>query len=203
VLNAAIAKSKSWFTQHKLSCLKFCILWNWSGVSGFSEASPTTPARELTQGDQYQQVKWDSVMDALWVNWVPYTRHMNVDRLTRLCDLSPFSSGPCADTEFHAGGIFFCVIYCRRLIFQPSGNVDLNYDMLDNSRSMDSMEYDAKVLMSRSSSGNLTETSRGYLHIAFPDMSFTGLECEKLPGHLAFHGTYGSEVFVSEKKYIG
>lgn len=111
------------------------------------------------------------------------TVSMKLDRLQKLCDLSPFVTGPSAQTELHAGGVFFCVLYRRELIFHSNDRVDLNYSLLDNWRPL----ADEAKYLTGSTSGKLRSNSRDYIEIVFPGMTFTGLECENLHGHLSFH----------------
>lgn len=109
---------------------------------------------------------------------------MDPHRLDMLCEASPFVTGPEATTDLHAGGIFFCVLYQRELTFHSNRDVSLNYRILDNWRPLDD---EVQCLSSRSKRGKASVDSKGNLTIAFPDMTFTGAECDNLPGHIAFY----------------
>jgi len=104
---------------------------------------------------------------------------MDDETLKRLCELSPFVTGPSAATELHAGGVFFCVLYRRELTFRSSGEVNLEFKILDDWRPLD---REAQSLESQSCVGKLSPNSRGYIEITFPGMNFTGAECENLNG---------------------
>ena len=116
---------------------------------------------------------------------------MDETTLRTLCELSPFVTGPSATSDLHAGGVFFCVIYRRELTFHPNRLADLNFHVLDNWRPSGGEVQD---LNSKSCSGKVTSNSRGYIEISFPNMQFTGCECDNLSRHLAFH-IFGSYVY--------
>lgn len=97
-----------------------------------------------------------------------------------------YSSGPIADTDLHAGGVFICIIYRRILTFLPDGVVKLTGEILDRARAMDNL--DAEKIASQVQMGSFGVNDRGYIQCEFDDVTLTGLPSASNPAMLAFHG---------------
>lgn len=96
-----------------------------------------------------------------------------------------YATGPMARTDLHAGGIFFCVVYCECLMFAPDGRVRRWCEVIDESRPFDN---EHKALEATNIVGNYRLNSHGYLECRFVDLELTGLPCERDRRLLAFYG---------------
>jgi hypothetical protein len=115
-----------------------------------------------------------------------------------------YLSGLTASTDLHAGGIFFCIVYKKCLVFSESGTVRLSNELFDAFRPLDS--EDAELMKSSYFEGRYFFNDRNYLICEFEriDLVLTGLNLDRHPDILAFHahkkGVLGSwgEVFMLE-----
>ncbi len=84
-----------------------------------------------------------------------------------------------ANTDLHAGGLFFCIIYQNQLEFFKNGKVELTKKVVDAFRPMD--EHDIEHLQNYKIVGDYSFNDRGYLVCKFEDLfwTFTGLSTEK------------------------
>lgn len=84
-----------------------------------------------------------------------------------------------ANTDLHAGGLFFCILYQNCLEFFENGKVELSKKVIDAFRPMD--ENDIRHLENYKIVGNYLFNDRGYLVCEFEDLflKFTGLATEK------------------------
>jgi hypothetical protein len=84
-----------------------------------------------------------------------------------------------ANTDLHAGGIFFCILYQNCLEFFENGRVELSKKVIDAFRPMD--ENDIIHLENYKIVGSYSFSDRGYLVCEFEDLflTFTGLATEK------------------------
>lgn len=98
-----------------------------------------------------------------------------------------YQSGLIANTDLHAGGLFFCIIYQNQLEFFENGKVELTKKVLEALRPMD--ENDVKHLQNFKIVGHYSFNDRGYLVCKFEDLfwTFTGLSSEKDSSIIAFN----------------
>ena len=92
-----------------------------------------------------------------------------------------------ANTDLHAGGLFFCIIYVNCLTFEKNGQVILTQKIIDPFRPMD--PYDVKQIENFKSMGKYYENDRGYLICDFEDIfvKLTGMFTIKNPDLIVFH----------------
>lgn len=115
-----------------------------------------------------------------------------------------YLTGPIANTDLHAGGLFFCIIYQNCLEFSDNGNVTLTKKIMDAFRPMD--ENDVRHLENYRITGKYHLNERGYLICDFEDLllQYTGLPTEKNPSVIPFHiydkrfASMRSEVYIME-----
>ncbi|WP_173970307.1 hypothetical protein [Flavobacterium bizetiae] len=98
-----------------------------------------------------------------------------------------YQSGLIANTDLHAGGLFFCIIYQNQLEFFENGKVELTKKVVDAFRPMD--ENDVEHLKNFNIVGDYSFNDRGYLVCKFEDLfwTFTGLSSEKDSSIIAFN----------------
>lgn len=98
-----------------------------------------------------------------------------------------YQSGLIANTDLHAGGLFFCIIYQNQLEFFENGKVELTKKVVESLRPMD--EKDVKHLQNYKIVGDYLFNDRGYLVCKFEDLfwTFTGLSSEKDSSIIAFN----------------
>jgi hypothetical protein len=84
-----------------------------------------------------------------------------------------------ANTELHAGGLFFCILYQNCLEFFEIGKVVLTKNLVDDFRPMD--ENDIRHLENYKIVGKYSFNDRGYLVCEFEELflTFTGQATEK------------------------
>jgi hypothetical protein len=84
-----------------------------------------------------------------------------------------------ANTDLHAGGLFFCILYQNCLQFFENGKVELTKKVVDAFRPMD--QNDIRHLENYKIIGRYSFNDRGYLVCEFKDifLTFTGLPTEK------------------------
>lgn len=92
-----------------------------------------------------------------------------------------------ADTDLHAGGLFFCIIYQNCLEFFENGKVELSKKLVDAFKPMD--DQNVRYLENYKIIGRYSFNSKGYLVCEFEDifLSFTGLSTEKDSTIIPFH----------------
>jgi hypothetical protein len=90
-----------------------------------------------------------------------------------------YLSGLIANTDLHAGGLFFCIIYQNCLEFFDDGTVEFTKRLVDDFRPMD--ENDVLHLKNYKITGQYFINDRGYLVCKFDDLfwTLTGLSTEK------------------------
>ena len=98
-----------------------------------------------------------------------------------------YQSGLIANTDLHAGGLFFCIIYQNQLEFFENGKVELTKKVLEALRPMD--ENDVEHLQNFKIVGDYSFNDRGYLVCKFEDLfwTFTGLSSEIDSSIIAFN----------------
>ncbi len=98
-----------------------------------------------------------------------------------------YLSGLMANTDLHAGGLFFCIIFQNCLEFNDNGRVILTKKVIDAFRPMD--PQDVKHLENYKIEGEYFYNDRGYLICNFKDLflQFTGLQTEKNKTIIPFH----------------
>ena len=98
-----------------------------------------------------------------------------------------YQSGLIANTDLHAGGLFFCIIYQNQLEFFENGKVELTKKVVEALRPMD--ENDVEHLQNYKIVGDYSFNDRGYLVGKFEDLfwTFTGLSSEKDSSIIPFH----------------
>ena len=98
-----------------------------------------------------------------------------------------YLTGPIANTELHAGGLFFCIIYQNCLEFLSNGDVIFTKKIMYAFRPMD--ENDVKHLEKYCITGKYYYNERGYLICDFEDLliQYTGLATENNPSIIPFH----------------
>lgn len=98
-----------------------------------------------------------------------------------------YQSGLIANTDLHAGGLFFCIIYQNQLEFFENGKVELTKKVVEGLRPMD--ENDVEYLKNFKIVGDYSFNDRGYLVCKFEDLfwTFTGLSSEKDSSIIAFN----------------
>ncbi|UTN02834.1 hypothetical protein L0669_16025 [Flavobacterium bizetiae] len=98
-----------------------------------------------------------------------------------------YQSGLIANTDLHAGGLFFCIIYQNQLVFFENGKVELTKKVVEALRPMD--ENDVKHLQNFKIVGDYLFNDRGYLVCKFEDLfwTFTGLSSEKDSSIIVFN----------------
>lgn len=98
-----------------------------------------------------------------------------------------YQSGLIANTDLHAGGLFFCIIYQNQLEFFENGKVELTKKVVEALRPMD--ENDVKHLQNFKIVGDYSFNDRGYLVCKFEDLfwTFTGLSSEIDSSIIAFN----------------
>lgn len=108
-----------------------------------------------------------------------------------------------ANTDLHAGGIFFGIIYRHCLLFTNDGQVIRTKHVIDPFRPMD--PTDVKHLENYQITGTYYLNDRGYLICKFEEIqiTLTGMFTEKDPGTLVVHafdsrlGKQWSEIYSS------
>jgi hypothetical protein len=92
-----------------------------------------------------------------------------------------------ANTELHAGGLFFCIIYQNCLEFNANGRVTLTKIIVDAFRPMD--DQDVSHIKDYRIEGDYFFNERGYLICEFKDLflKYTGLQTEKNENIIPFH----------------
>ena len=98
-----------------------------------------------------------------------------------------YQSGLIANTDLHAGGLFFCIIYQNQLEFFENGKVELTKKVVEALRPMD--ENDVEHLQNFKIVGDYSFNDRGYLVCKFEDLfwTFTGLSSEIDSSIIAFN----------------
>ena len=115
-----------------------------------------------------------------------------------------YRSSLIANTELHAGGLFFCIIYQNQLEFFENGKIELTKRVVNPLRPMD--ENDVKHLENYKIIGKYSFNDRGYLICVFEDLflTYTGFSTSKNEGVIPFHiydsrlSKHWSEVFQIE-----
>jgi hypothetical protein len=113
-----------------------------------------------------------------------------------------YLSGLTADTDLHAGGIFFCIIYRKCLLFLENGEVQLSNELEDAFRPMD--DTDVRLIQDYHYKGRYFLNNKQNLECHFEEISLTltGQPTEKNPAIIAFHAynkrlhSQWSEVFI-------
>ncbi len=92
-----------------------------------------------------------------------------------------------ADTDLHAGGLFFCIIYRNSLEFINDDKVLFTKIIVDAFRPMD--EQDVMHLENYKIEGQYFYNERGHLICEFKDLflRYTGLQTEKNEDIIPFH----------------
>lgn len=92
-----------------------------------------------------------------------------------------------ANTDLHAGGVFFCIIYVNCLSFKKNGEVVLTRKVTNALRPMDSA--DINQIENYKSIGMYHEDSNGYLICDFSEISvtLTGMPTTKSANMIVFH----------------
>jgi hypothetical protein len=106
-----------------------------------------------------------------------------------------------ANTELHAGGLFFCIIFKKILKFKENNNVQLYQKVINPLRPMD--EYDIDYINNYNSHGQYKINDRGYLKCKFDsiDLEYTGILLDEQTNDIIFHvfnkaaGDSWSEIF--------
>lgn len=119
-----------------------------------------------------------------------------------------YFSGLTATTDLHAGGIFFCIIYRKCLLFLDNGEVQLSKELVDPFRPMD--DEDVRRIQSYNHKGRYLLNDRKYLVCQFDEinLTLTGLPTEENPAIIAFDAydkrfsTSWSEVFVLDNPVV-
>lgn len=99
----------------------------------------------------------------------------------------PYLSTLIANTDLHAGGLFFCIIYQNCLEFFDDGSVVFTKRVVDAFRPMD--DTDIRHIENFKIIGKHYMNDRGYLLCEFQDLflTFTGLATEKDKSMIPFH----------------
>ena len=113
-----------------------------------------------------------------------------------------------ADTDLHAGGIFFCIIYRKCLVFLDNGEVQLSKELVDPFRPMD--DEDVMRIKNYNHKGRYCLNNRQYLECHFEEigLNLTGLPTKKDPAIIPFRtynkrfGSSWSEVFILENPAV-
>lgn len=101
---------------------------------------------------------------------------MNFDR--------PFFTSPLALTDMHAEGEFFALMFRECLRFESGGRVRWWREVVESSLPRwDNLDEFCKHTMV----GTYQRNDRGQLVCKFPNMEFTGLQCEDADNLLVFH----------------
>lgn len=117
-----------------------------------------------------------------------------------------YLTGLTASTDLHAGGLFFCIVFKKCLVFSENGKVRLSNEVFDAFRPMD--DGDAESMSGRYFEGRYFYNDRNYLVCEFEriDLVLTGLSLDRHPDTLAFHAynkgrkESWSEVFVLSQR---
>ena len=98
-----------------------------------------------------------------------------------------YQSGLIANTDLHAGGLFFCIIYRNCLEFFENGKVELTKKVVDAFRPMD--ENDVSHMEHYKIEGKYSFNERGYLVCEFGDLflEYTGMPTDKNERIIQFH----------------
>ena len=98
-----------------------------------------------------------------------------------------YQSEKIANTELHAGGLFFCIIYSNCLVFKNNGQVILTKKVIDPFRPMDAI--DIKHLEDYKITGKYYTNDRGYLVCEFEEIfiTLTGMFTVKNPKTIVFN----------------
>lgn len=98
-----------------------------------------------------------------------------------------YLTGPIANTDLHAGGLFFAIIYKKSLVFSDNQVVVISKELVDAFRPMD--DQDVKTIENYHFTGRYFFNSRAYLECHFEEigMVLTGLPAAKQSGMLVFH----------------
>jgi hypothetical protein len=110
-----------------------------------------------------------------------------------------------ADTDLHAGGVFFCILYRKCLLFLDNGEVQLSKELVDPFKPGD--EQDVRRIKDYQAKGRYIRNHRQYLECHFDEINLilTGLPTVKNPAIIAFHAYNSrlsrqwSEVFILEQ----
>jgi hypothetical protein len=113
-----------------------------------------------------------------------------------------YLTGLTADTDLHAGGIFFCIIYRKCLLFLENGEVQLSNELVDAFRPMDNT--DVTLIQNYHHKGRYFLNDRQYVECHFEEINLflTGLPTKTNPAIVAFHAynkrfqSQWSEVFI-------
>jgi hypothetical protein len=113
-----------------------------------------------------------------------------------------------ADTDLHAGGIFFCIIYRKCLVFLDNGEVELSKELVDAFRPMD--DVDVRLIQNYRYKGRYIFNDREYLECHFEEinLTLTGLPTKKNPAIIPFHAfsqrlqRSWSEVFILDNNVV-
>ena len=116
-----------------------------------------------------------------------------------------YSTGLIADTDLHAGGVFFCLIYKKTLVFSDNGVVRFSRELVDPFRPMDDSEVE--VFQNDRHEGKYFLNNNQNVECHFEDigLELTGRPTKKDPEVLAFHAynkqgnREWGEVYVLEK----
>ena len=95
-----------------------------------------------------------------------------------------YQTGPLAQTDLHAGGVFFCVVYKECLQFGRDSQVRRWCEVIDDSRPFD---QEAKEIKALNELGSYHINARGYVTCEFDSLSLTGLPCRDAPDLLPFN----------------
>lgn len=104
----------------------------------------------------------------------------------------PYESGPRADTDLHAGGIFFCTPYVEIITFFENGVVEISSSVIEYFRPMDG-QYEIDKINAFKLIGKYKLSDREYIECQFENLTMIGLPLNKHPEILAFRCYYKSE----------
>ena len=98
-----------------------------------------------------------------------------------------YLTGPIANTDLHAGGLFFAIIYKKSLVFSDNEVVVISRELVEPFRPMD--DQDEKMIQNYRFTGRYFFNSREYLECHFEEIGLvlTGLPVANHSGMLVFH----------------
>ncbi|HMI62108.1 MAG TPA: hypothetical protein VK518_14410 [Puia sp.] len=98
-----------------------------------------------------------------------------------------YLTGPIANTDLHAGGLFFAIIYKKSLVFSGNEVVVISRELVEPFRPMDDQDVD--TIKNYHFTGRYFFNSREYLECHFEEIGLmlTGLPVAKHSGMLVFH----------------
>jgi hypothetical protein len=100
---------------------------------------------------------------------------------------SDYVSVPIANTDLHAGGIFFCIVYEKIIRFNKDGSIQLTKRIIDPFRPMD--DIDIELINNYYQKGNYRFNDRDLIICSFNeiDLELTGVVSSVNCNMLIFH----------------